>query len=297
MPESLHPEQAAIPHDVLTSMFREVQDGMAEHLKSSFSEVFFPQEGGSDLLENGTGSLVEVDGVKLLLSNEHVVKNVRLQHSFPNFDRYVTGAYLKYTMGEPFDVGVSRIGDDTWAMYGEGAFAIPLSRFALRHETHLHEILWTAGYPGARVKQLAATYAVAQVLSTQEHIFREDEVPHERFDPAYHFGVGYSPEKAIRFDEHDSSSPGLSLPNGLSGSLVWNSRRLECFYARRPWEPSMALVTGIIWGWPSSDYLIATKVEHFRDFLSTASKLPSTRQAAENGQPSDGEARLPESGG
>lgn len=182
MPESLHPEQAAIPHDVITSMFREVQDGMAAHLKSSFSEVFFPKEGGSDLLENGTGSLVEVDGVKMLLSNEHVIKNVRLQYSFPNYERYVNGAYLKYVMVEPIDVGISRIGDDTWAMCGEGAVAIPLSRFALRHETHTGEILWTAGFPGARVKQLAATYAVAQVLSTQQHIFSEDEVPHERFD-------------------------------------------------------------------------------------------------------------------
>jgi hypothetical protein len=38
----------------------------------------------------------------------------------------------------------------------------------------------------------------------------------------------------------------------------------------------MALVTGMIWGWPSRDYLIATKVEHFRDFMALASQLPST---------------------
>jgi hypothetical protein len=277
MPENLYLGQATIPVEQISSMFREVQLGMAEHLKSSLSEIFFPQVKGSDILENGTGAFVDVDGAKVLLSNEHVIKNEGLRHSFPNHDRYVLGAYKRYTLAEPIDVGLSKIGDDIWNMYGAGAFAIPLSRFALRHVTHPHEILWTAGYPGARVKQLAATYAVAQVLSTQEHLFREGEVPHELFDPVYHFGVGYSPEKAQRIDESSASSgPGLSNPPGLSGSLVWNSRRLECFYADRPWTPSMALVTGIIWGWPSSDYLIATKVEHFRDFLAPASRLPST---------------------
>lgn len=288
MPENLYPGEATIPEQTIRYMFQEVQLGLAEHLKSSFSEIYFPK--GSDLLENGTGSLVDVNGVKVLLSNEHTIKNERLQYSFPNHDRYVSGAYAKWVIDHPTDVGLSRIPDETWSMYGEGAFAIPLNRFALRHDTCPNEILWTAGFPGARVKQLAATYAVAQVLSTQEHIFREGDVLHEQFDPAYHFGVGYSPEKAQRFDEHDTSSPGLSVPPGLSGSLVWNSRRLECFYAGRQWEPSMALVTGIIWGWPNSDYLIATKVEHFRDFLIEASQLPSTPEASENCRPADAEA-------
>lgn len=277
MPENLYPGQATIPEKQISSMFREVQLGMAEHVKSSLSEIYFPKEKGSDILENGTGAFVDVDGIKVLLSNEHVIKNEGLHHSFPNHDRYVLGAYLRYAVDEPVDVGVSKIRDDTWAKYGEGAFAIPLSRFAQKHCTYPHEILWFAGYPGARVKQLAVTYAVAQVLSTQEHIFRDGEVPHELFDPVYHFGVGYSPERAQRIDESTaSSSPGLSNPPGLSGSLVWNSRRLECFYADRPWDPSMALVTGIIWGWPSRDYLIATKVEHFRNFLVHASRLQST---------------------
>ncbi len=269
--------QAAIADEQIRSMFREVQLGMAEHVKASLSEIFFPKVKGSDILENGTGAFVDVDGEKVLLSNDHVIKNEGLRHSFPNHDRYVLGTYRKYAVGEPFDVGASKIIDDTWAMYGDDAFAIPLSRFALKHVTHPHEILWTAGYPGARVRQLAATYAVAQVLSTQEHIFRDGEVPHELFDPVYHFGVGYSPERAQRIDESTAPrSPGLSNPPGLSGSLVWNSRRLECFYDDRPWDPSIALVTGIIWGWPSRDYLIATKVEHFRDFLVLASRLPST---------------------
>jgi hypothetical protein len=266
-----------IPEEEIFSMFREVQRDMTDHLKSSLSEIFFPKMKGSDILENGTGTFVDVDGVKILLSNKHVIENEGLHHSFPEYGRYVRGSYLRYAINWPVDVGANQISEDTWAMYGEGAVAIPLSRFALKHETFSHEILWTAGYPGARVKQLAATYTVAQMLPTQEYIFRDGEVPHELFNPMYHFGVGYSPEKAQSIDESTvSTSPGLSIPPGLSGSLVWNTMRLQCFYEGRKWDPSMALVTGIIWGWPSRDYLIGTKVEYFRDFLTSVSQLPST---------------------
>lgn len=275
MLENLDPEQETIPQAEFSRMIREVQLGMAAHLKSSLSEVFFPGKNGPNMLENGTGSFVDVDGAKLLLSNEHVIKNEGLRYSLPEHDRYVRGAYLKHTVSHPIDIGVSRITNDIWEVNGGDAYAIPLSRFALNHVTYPHEILWTAGYPGARVVQLCETHAVAQVLSTQEYIFPEGEVPHELFDPEYHFGVAYSPAKAQRIDQSViSNSPGLSDPHGLSGSLVWNSRRLECFYEGRSWSPSMALVTGMIWGWPSSDYLIATKVEHFRETLALAAQLP-----------------------
>jgi hypothetical protein len=276
MPENLYPGQVMIPEDQIFAMFREVQLGMAAHAGASLSEVYFPKSEGSEILENGTGAFVDVHGAKLLVSNEHVIKNDGLSHSFPNHDRYVRGAHLKYTCGAPVDIGASKILDDVWTRYGGGAFAIPLSRFALRHDTVPHEILWTAGYPGARVNHLANTYATGQALPTQQHVFREEDVPHEQFDPEYHFGLGYSPEKARPIDKRaTSTSPGLSDPHGLSGSLVWNTRRLECFYAGQPWKPELALVTGIIWGWPSRDYLIATKVEYFRDFLEQASQLPN----------------------
>jgi len=287
MPENLYPGQPTIPEDQVFAMFLEVQAGMAAYAGPSLSEIYFPKSKDSEVLENGTGSLVDVQGTKLLVSNEHVIANEGLHHSFHAYDRFVYGAYKRYVMGKPFDVGASKIDDEVWSRYGTGSFAIPLDRFALRHSTHPHEILWTAGFPGARVKHLAATYAVGQALPTQEYVFREGEVPHEEFDANYHFAVGYSPEKAQPIDESSAShGPGLSDPHGLSGSLVWNTRRLDCFYAGRPWDPSMALVTGIIWGWPRRDYLIATKVEHFRDLLVVASQLPSTPDAA--GQTGDG---------
>jgi hypothetical protein len=49
----------------------------------------------------------------------------------------------------------------------------------------------------------------------------------------------------------------------MSGSLVWNTRAVETLRSRGSWDPGLACVTGIVWGWPSSSpALLATKIEY-----------------------------------
>ena len=271
---NLYPDQPMMPQEQVKALFLEVQEGMVEQVGSSLTEVFFPSASDPDFMENGTGAFVDVEGAKLLVSNQHVVNNEGVHHSFFGFDRFVHAASKRYSLDEPIDIGAVKVPDDLWARYGTHASSIPFSRFADRHQTVPHEFLWMAGYPGARVKQLATgTFSVCQALPTQEYLFHDGVEPHENFSPASHFAVAYSPEGAQRLDiSRPSSSPGLSDPHGLSGSLVWNTRRLECFYSNQPWDPSLAVVTGIVWGWPGSNYLIATRVEHIRGFLIVVSK-------------------------
>lgn len=278
MSVNLYPDQPMMPDEEVSALFLEVQKGMAEHLEPSLVEVYFPSASNSDVMENGTGAFIEVEGTKLILSNDHVISKVGLHHSFFGFNRFVYAASQRYGIGAPVDVGAGKVSDSLWKRHGSQASVIPFHRFANKHQTVPHEILWTAGYPGARVRQLAdLTLAVCQALPTQEYLFHDEVEPHEEFDPVYHFAVGYSPENAQPFDtSRPSSSPGLSDPHGLSGSLVWNTRRLECFYENRPWNPSLAVVTGIVWAWPRSNYLIATRVEHIRRFLVDVAKLPSS---------------------
>jgi len=269
MPKNLNPDEPHMPPEQVRELFFEVQESMAKDVHPSVTEIYAPSQINPEILENGTGSFIDVDGTRLLFSNEHVITMSGLKHSFFGFDRFVGGAVQRYGMGQPRDVGASRVNEEIWEKYANGARAIPLSRIAEKHETVPFEILWMAGYPGARVRNFSdLTLAVCQALPTQEYLFLNDEEPHEKFDSDYHFAVAYSPAEAQPFDVSSSSkSPGLSDPHGLSGSLVWNTRRLECYYAGIPWTPEIAVVTGIVWGWPRSNYLIATKVEHFRDFL------------------------------
>lgn len=275
---NLYPDQPTMPDEQVRTLFLEVQEGMAKHLAPCLVEVYFPSASNPDFMENGTGAFVDVESTKLLVSNNHVINKSGLHHSFFGFDRFISAAAQRYGLEAPIDVGAGKVPDNLWAQYGSQASSIPFQRFADRHQTVPHEFLWMAGYPGARIKQLAVgTFSVCQALPTQEYLFHDDVEPHEKFDPVYHFAVGYSPEGAQSFDTScSSSSPGLSDPHGLSGSLVWNTRRLECFYANQPWYPSLAVVTGIVWAWPKSNYLIATKVEHIRQFLVDVIKLPSS---------------------
>lgn len=275
---NLYPDEPTMSEEQLKALFREVQEEMAVNVTPSLTEVYYPSATNPDFMENGTGAFVEVAGTKLLVSNNHVIKNKGLHYSFFEFNRFVSAAAQTYGLPAPIDIGAAKVSDEVWSQYATKASAVPFDSFAEKHQTVPHEILWTAGYPGARVKQLAeSTHAVCQALPTQEYLFHEGEMPHEEFSPDYHFAVSYSPEGAQPFDtSRPSRSPGLSDPHGLSGSLVWNTRRLECFYANRPWSPNMAVVTGLVWAWPRSKYLIATKVEHIRNFLVDASKLPSS---------------------
>ncbi|MES2299940.1 MAG: hypothetical protein V4582_23070 [Pseudomonadota bacterium] len=278
MSENLYPGQETIPDEQLRSLFEEVQQGMAQLLVPSLVEAYYPSASNADFMENGTGAFVEVSGVRLLVSNDHVIEKEGLHHSFFGFDRFVPAASQRYGLGAPIDVGAATVSPSVWAQNGTQASSVPFQRFADRHETVPHEILWMAGYPGARVRQLGNySYSVCQALPTQEYLFHEGAEPHEKFDPDYHFAIAYSPERAQPFETSGSSrSPGLSDPHGLSGSLVWNTRRLECFYTNQPWSPNLAVVTGIVWAWPKSNYLIATRVEHIRQFLLDAARLPSS---------------------
>lgn len=93
---------------------------------------------------------------------------------------------------------------------------------------------------------------------------QETDLPSDRdlFKPDYHFSLEYKPDKAVCLKEGNRSQPN---PPGLSGSLVWNTHSVEFFNNQLEWSPEAAEVTGIVWGWPSSNAcLVATRVEHIR---------------------------------
>ncbi|MBA8845725.1 hypothetical protein FHW02_003811 [Ochrobactrum sp. RH1CCR137] len=60
---------------------------------------------------------------------------------------------------------------------------------------------------------------------------------------------------------------------GFSGSLVWNTRYLECVSAGREWKPEQAVVTGLLRRWDTSTKtLLAWRVEHLRAWLEAAAE-------------------------
>lgn len=65
-----------------------------------------------------------------------------------------------------------------------------------------------------------------------------------RLDRQIHFALEYNRDLATRtFAAH-----GLPKPSGMSGSLVWNTRFVECCNEGKEWTPGYA-DAGMIWFW------------------------------------------------
>lgn len=210
---------------------------------------------------HGSGSYLELNESKYLITNEHIGKeleNRSLAHQFINSENVYRLTNEIIAEKYPIDVAVSKIDSKIWNDIHYSSLAIPIDKIATKHEPVGKELFFIIGYSGDRSKFLFNTL----VTYGTPYVTQESELPENLGDSFYHFSLEYKPDRAISLDEN---SPGLPLPPGFSGTLVWNSRFIECKLKNEQWSPQKAIITGIVWGWPSSNAcLIATKVEHLK---------------------------------
>lgn len=208
---------------------------------------------------HGTGSYFQTGSVKYLITNEHVVMRRTkdpLTHKFNGHENlyFITNPAL--TIPAPVDVAIIRIDEGIWSKDSHSASAIPLSRFTKRHEPVKSEILFFAGFSGQLSKfSFGNLITRGTPYATQESPFPTTV---NEADSKFHFSLFYPPDLARSVDGTSS----LPDPHGFSGSLVWDTKRVACLQTKKEWFPDMAVVTGIVWGWPSSAAcILATKVE------------------------------------
>lgn len=208
---------------------------------------------------HGSGSYLKLNKSIFLITNEHVAREIKmssLAHQFVNSEDVFKLTNNFVVEEYPIDVAISSINSKIWINYHKDSLAIPIDRFALKHEPVDGELLFIIGYSGDGSRFLFNTLFTNGV----PYMTQLTDVPDDFGDPNYHFALEYRPDRAIQFD---NDSRGLPLPPGFSGSLVWNSRFVECMKNDKEWSPQEACVTGIVWGWPSSNAcLLATKIEH-----------------------------------
>jgi hypothetical protein len=210
----------------------------------------------------GSGSYFEVKDRKYVITNEHVARYLsanNLIHKFFNSDVFIKFTNDAIINGEPVDVAIIPIEDANWNACSHKGQAIPLNRFAQKHDPVEHELLLFAGYSGERSKfYFDCLFTPGTPYATQKCPFPTDVL---KADPKYHFSLFYKPDLARSV----GGKSNLPEPHGFSGSLVWDTKRIACLQSRKEWSPELAQVTGIIWGWPSSKAcVLATKVEYFR---------------------------------
>lgn len=235
-------------------------NAMIEHVKPYLSPISY-QESPDHGRHHGSGSYFEAEGEKYLVTNEHVARKVKeasLGCQFIENENIVRLTNPFFYRPHPIDIAISKIDSGIWDQYGAGSKAIPLERFAKQHNPATHELLFFAGYSGERsVFSFDHLITRGTPYLTQESPFPESV---QEGDQSYHFSLFYPPDLARSVD----GTSHLPNPHGFSGSLVWDTKRVACFSENKTWDPSMAEVTGIVWGWPSSSAcILVTKVEHF----------------------------------
>lgn len=234
---------------------------MIEHIQpylSPISRVLSETEGE----HLGSGSYLELEGKKYIITNEHVAKHLAthsLTHQFLGNENILRLTKPAITRLAPVDVAVSEIPESSWCLFTHSALAIPFDRFAATHNPTEHELLFFTGYSGQRSKfTFGHLFTRGTPYLTQECDFPNNV---NEADSDFHFALFYPPDLAISID----GTSHLPDPHGFSGSLVWDTKRFACYSAGIEWKPEMAEITGIVWGWPSSEAcILVTKVEHLK---------------------------------
>lgn len=254
---------------------------VASHLLSLQLQPFLTPISGAlgdgTALHVGTGGYVEWGRKRFLLTNEHVAREVA-KHSLARkcFD---SPNYIHINNPWKVDSGPADLAcvsvDDRWNAVGHSAMSLPDYRFEEKHAPLPAEYLFVMGFSGEKAHyspSFATLFTNGTPLLTQEYddsLEAEETrrpVRHPDFDARYHFAMPWVPGSTTPTNGKVSSIP--LDPHGMSGSLVFNTRIKEFQRTGETWTPGVARLTGVLWGWDTTDrFLFATRIEHVATFL------------------------------
>lgn len=235
---------------------------MTEFLRPRRAPVF--EHRGDYGVGWGSGSFLALGQEIGILTNEHVAnvrsRDVQLASQLSDQDEIwcIRGNHVEHPY--PLDLSLLPVDKVQWSK-DHGSLAVETERIALAHDPGEGEVLAISGFAGKRVQ-----FVWGELHSEATcYLANEADLPAEdpRFDERYHFGLAYHPDLASDV----IGKKGLPVPDGMSGSAVWDTRFVAARAAGVDWVPDMARVTGVVWVWPSEHgCLVATRAEYVRSF-------------------------------
>ena len=238
-----------------------VTRAMADHASRFSTPISIAMNDGRIGKHLGTGSYHDILGTKVLLTCQHVLTfldNNQLAHKLQGHDRYISVGGTFGDIGWPIDAAAALIVG--WDSIRHQSEALPLARIDMAHRAGANELLFVHGYASEN-----AQFIVDELRTDgTAYLAREAALPgNEDVDARFHFGIEYRRDAAVEA----FGGRGLPDPHAMSGSLVWNTRFVECALAGREWTPNEAIVTGLLWSWPDERCIVATRIEYVRSFL------------------------------
>jgi len=207
----------------------------------------------------GTGYFFEHDDCKLLITNYHIAAKCiehPLAFHFKGDRKYVKILlpikFFKY----PIDVACTPIFDNVWNAFHDESLCIPPEKFQDKFESVENELFFLEGYPGQRSGMWGDTL-LTQLTPLLTHQVRLVD----GYDERMHFALNFDTDAYMCTGDQKF----LPSPGGMSGSLVWNTKIVECRRNGIEWNISKPTVVGIIHQYCCDDKcLIGTKIEHMR---------------------------------
>lgn len=147
----------------------------------------------------------------------------------------------------PEDAAIALIPRSFTALPHKGK-CLPQSLLALEDSPVEGELFFAHGFPRTESRQAFET----QLVQANSVFLRQvalnpavyQEVPPHPL-PDFHICLAWDPENAAPLL---GTAGALSLPDGMSGSLLWNTRFEEITRSGGRWTPTDARVAGMIWG-------------------------------------------------
>ncbi len=212
----------------------------------------------------GSGTFLRLCGNSYLLTAEHVVdegrKYATIAHTTSSGKKPAQFKYWFRIAKPPIDLALARIDEEVikehgiqpWGVEAMGDSSADIER----------DVLFLHGYPGDQSKWLPIVEG--GIHSTSMPFWASDGVSDwDEFDPDKHFAIVYPRDGW--FDEKKRPIP-MPLPDGLSGSAVWQTNRRDSTGAE--WTPDHSRIVGLVHLWNKKpESLVATRIEVLRTFL------------------------------
>ena len=218
---------------------------------------------------HGTGWFIEKNGVPQLCTCEHVAnfqKSGILGYA-PFGGEFGVSVGSKFTlMPHPIDFAIADL-SQTWSLKGHKGKCIPSNIISDKHLPVEGEYLYIQGFPGADSNSAFGQHNVKGLGAYLHEIGPPDEIFSEKppFVEQMHICMAWSPANANSLTENADV---LSVPGGLSGSVLWNTGFKKAQNESKEWSINDIRVAGIVWGASSKAGVItATPIEHFLKFI------------------------------
>lgn len=213
----------------------------------------------------GTGSFITFNNQRYILTCDHVATRKKLGTlGFTQFDAEegLSIANSFDCMPYPVDAAASPLSENSWHLITHRAKCIDRKMLAQSHRPVEGEYLFIYGFAAIDTKTAFGEHIIPGTGAFVHEVPYDPALDFEnpKVIDGFHICMAFNPMNA---DQLEGRPAPLPLAEGMSGSLVWNTRYQELTMQEKHWSAEDSRITAILWASSTKTCsLAATPIEH-----------------------------------